>query len=357
MSVYECAICQKSYSYKRSLVRHQKICGHENPPKERKTLWKCVTCGKEYTDKSNMYRHKRIHLCKHVCPICSKVMDRPIRPKHHKCQHSKNNSELLESDSSDSDSSPSMPYPFAWSPSSQPDKLLASKISPNDMSSEFSFFLSDSDTSDSASSQSTSHTIPHSKSGSLESTLPKYTAKNAVLDLAPRVKRKNQGDIKRDIEMGITSPFLYPEHLKVVSDLVDSISGDSKGRGVVTTSTIWRETFVCSYDGQHISEAEGLKREKEREESNTLPGDYIFFFNDICIDATEDNKTLGRLLNHSRKHPNCVAKSYILNGKHYIIIKSVSDIYGTQSKPIELTYDYGEKRKHILDLHKWIENS
>ena len=124
------------------------------------------------------------------------------------------------------------------------------------------------------------------------------------------------------------------------------------GRGVETDIDLKRSSFICSYHGEHLSKAEGRKREERFQEMNAEHGDYIFFNRNICIDATAEDNSLGRLLNHSRRHPNCEAKPFNYKGVSYIILKAKHDIKaGTQ-----LTFDYGERRKEILILKPWLNN-
>ena len=78
-----------------------------------------------------------------------------------------------------------------------------------------------------------------------------------------------------------------------------------------------------------------------------------FLYKRLCVDATTDSGTLGRLLNHSRHRPNCVAKPYKMKNIDYIILVSLCDIFPGD----ELTFDYGEKRQEIIDLNPWIEQS
>ena len=58
-----------------------------------------------------------------------------------------------------------------------------------------------------------------------------------------------------------------------------------------------------------------------------------------------------RLMNHSKKHPNCVAKLFTRSdGSHHIIIVSIGHIpAGT-----ELRYDYGDRRPEAIEKFPWL---
>ena len=124
-----------------------------------------------------------------------------------------------------------------------------------------------------------------------------------------------------------------------------------KGRGVITEVPLERGTFVCSYHGEHIDTDEGHRREEQFELEDADHGDYIFYIDDLkAIDATAEDNSLGRLLNHSRKRPNCEAKKFRYQRKTYIVLKTKKDIQAGN----ELTFDYGETRPYILEVKKWL---
>ena len=81
---------------------------------------------------------------------------------------------------------------------------------------------------------------------------------------------------------------------------------ENKGRGVFPTlfTTFLEGDFVCEYVGEHISPDEGLRRAKDLEEkgsSDCFIFDVEYKGERLCIDATNDDGRLGRLINHSRK--------------------------------------------------------
>ena len=82
---------------------------------------------------------------------------------------------------------------------------------------------------------------------------------------------------------------------------------------------------------------------------------YYFSWNNRqwCIDSTEDTGRYGRLINHSRKAPNCKSRLFILNDIPHLIFIALNDI-----KPkTELLYDYGDTRRVALESHPWLKDS
>jgi histone-lysine N-methyltransferase SETD8 len=128
----------------------------------------------------------------------------------------------------------------------------------------------------------------------------------------------------------------------------------SKGRGVVATKDFQKGEFIVQYYGQLISKQEASQREKAYEKDGK--GCYLLQFEHegkkLFIDATaEESCKLGRLLNHSRLHPNCAIKKVVASGHPYIVIVAKDFIpCGT-----ELTWDYHEHRKEILDANPWLK--
>ena len=77
----------------------------------------------------------------------------------------------------------------------------------------------------------------------------------------------------------------------------------------------------------------------------------IFFCNIFfSIDATQETGRFGRLVNHSRKAPNCIPKVFTLNDEPRVILVARHDI----EKDTELLYDYGDRNKQSLKNHPWL---
>ena len=58
----------------------------------------------------------------------------------------------------------------------------------------------------------------------------------------------------------------------------------------------------------------------------------------------------GRLLNHSRLHPNCKAKVYLLGSTPKLILIAKNDIKNGD----ELCFDYGERNKKSILANPWL---
>ena len=67
------------------------------------------------------------------------------------------------------------------------------------------------------------------------------------------------------------------------------------------------------------------------------------------IDATNNDGSKGRLINHCKKG-NLTPKVIVIDTIPHIIFIAKKDIRRDE----ELLYDYGERRKHILDAFPWL---
>lgn len=119
-------------------------------------------------------------------------------------------------------------------------------------------------------------------------------------------------------------------------------TGD-KGRGVFATKSFSRGEFLVEYEGELVSREEGLKRDQH------LPHDlcYLFFFSfngvPYCVDATKEDATYGRLVNHG-KPGNCSPKTLGVHDSPRLYF-----VTSTQIMPgDEVLFDYGERRPDIL---------
>lgn len=129
-----------------------------------------------------------------------------------------------------------------------------------------------------------------------------------------------------------------------------------KGRGVLTTRNIKKGDFVVEYAGQLIDV--GVAKAREVEYSLDMSkGCYMFFFTDrekrYCVDATEESGRYGRLVNHSFKTPNCVAKVVLIGGEHdrpRLVLFAREDI----AAGTELLLDYGDRSRESRLAHPWL---
>ena len=104
-----------------------------------------------------------------------------------------------------------------------------------------------------------------------------------------------------------------------------------KGRGVIALKTYQKGDFVVEYAGELIDRVVAKEREFEYSLDITK-GSYMSYFNhrnkQFCIDATEETGRYGRLINHSRKNPNCVMKVVMLHEQEvpHLILLAKQDI-------------------------------
>lgn len=124
------------------------------------------------------------------------------------------------------------------------------------------------------------------------------------------------------------------------------------GRGVKVTRSFKRNDVLLRYFGELISQEESDRREEAGPEIGNFYR-YSFPLNrrNYVLDATTEDGTMGRLLNHSRKHPNVRMQAVMLDGTPAVVIVANKDLeVGT-----ELRYDYGERRKHVLEANPWLK--
>ena len=118
-----------------------------------------------------------------------------------------------------------------------------------------------------------------------------------------------------------------------------------KGRGVVATETIPKETFVVEYAGELISGKEARKIELQITDSKENVGNFMFFFKfkekSLCIDASKESQRLGRLINHSKSKSNIRPIALLHQDVPRIVFVSTQIILQGE----ELLYDYGDQRK------------
>ncbi|OON23953.1 SET domain protein, partial [Opisthorchis viverrini] len=127
-----------------------------------------------------------------------------------------------------------------------------------------------------------------------------------------RTARQYEKDKEREREINV---------LTSIRDEVESgmkiIITEEKGRGIVATRVFQEGEFVVEYAGDLIPEKIAKKREMEYKRDPSI-GSYMFYFvhngQRYCVDATQETPRLGRLINHSRLHPNCHVKVIPLDG-------------------------------------------
>ncbi|XP_047187300.1 uncharacterized protein LOC124849902 isoform X3 [Scophthalmus maximus] len=89
----------------------------------------------------------------------------------------------------------------------------------------------------------------------------------------------------------------------IMSRLVDSY----KGRGVIAMQPIEPGDFVLEYRGKLLTQEECQSRQYSEIESTFL-FDFEWQNRRLCLDASKEDGSLGRLVNDNHKNPNCVMK-------------------------------------------------
>ena len=118
-------------------------------------------------------------------------------------------------------------------------------------------------------------------------------------------------------------------------------AGWGKGRGVKTTTNFFQGDFVCLYEGKRLVKNQALECRSEYEKRKV--GSYMFeVYHDgkLCvIDATQNDQTIGRFINHEPEGENNL-------NKNKIVINSVVYIYFTAKFDIPkntiLSYNYAD---------------
>jgi len=131
-----------------------------------------------------------------------------------------------------------------------------------------------------------------------------------------------------------------------------------KGRGVYALDGFKKGDILLEYCGELISEKEGLRREQlalqDLPPTSTDMVSYLYFFKAQgkywCLDATEETDRKARLINHSKLHPNVKPKVVIHNGSPRIVFIATCDI----NRGNELLFDYGERRKEVIERNPWL---
>ena len=127
------------------------------------------------------------------------------------------------------------------------------------------------------------------------------------------------------------------------------IGENSKGEGLFATKDITAGSFICRYEGELLSYAEGNRRFDEYPESL---GSYLVQFRlnekQYFVDGT-DQRSYGRCINHSVR-PNLKGKSKMWNGQAVFYFVASENIKAGS----ELLWDYGVRDKKTLENFPWL---
>nr|XP_054600798.1 uncharacterized protein LOC129164472 isoform X3 [Nothobranchius furzeri] len=112
-----------------------------------------------------------------------------------------------------------------------------------------------------------------------------------------------------------------------------------KGRGVFATHPIEPGDFVLEYRGKLLTKEECESRRYSETESKFLFG-FKWQNHCLCLDASEEDGSLGRLVNDNHKNPNCVMKKIIVDNKPHLCLFSLKKI----EIGAEIYYNYGDSK-------------
>ena len=110
---------------------------------------------------------------------------------------------------------------------------------------------------------------------------------------------------------------------------------------------------VVEYRGDLINQVEAKSRLKKYIEEK-IGGSFMYYFKfrneTLCVDATTESGHLGRLINHSRSHPNLHPKVILMHRTPKIFFYAKRMI----KKNEELLYDYGDRNKESIKNNPWL---
>lgn len=75
----------------------------------------------------------------------------------------------------------------------------------------------------------------------------------------------------------------------------------------------------------------------------------LLFFS---VDATKEDNSIGRLINHSKNKPNLKSRIIEVDGKPHLIFISTKEIEPNE----ELLYDYGDRAVQSLNTYPWLKH-
>ncbi|XP_057207526.1 uncharacterized protein LOC130565022 isoform X2 [Triplophysa rosa] len=111
---------------------------------------------------------------------------------------------------------------------------------------------------------------------------------------------------------------------------------DFKGRGVFALAPFNKGDFVVEYRGELIDFIEAERR-REVNRNIVFMFDFLWQNRKWCIDATDENKTLGRLVNDDHITPNCTMKKIVAQERPHLCPFALRYVIPGE----DITYDYG----------------
>ncbi|KAL6112357.1 uncharacterized protein ACO6RY_09132 [Pungitius sinensis] len=113
-----------------------------------------------------------------------------------------------------------------------------------------------------------------------------------------------------------------------------------KGRGVFAKAPFQKGDFVVEYRGVLISSEESQRRRSiYHARCSVFMLDFYCRGKAWCVDAAQEDGSLGRLVNDDLYQPNCKMKKVLTDGKPHLFLFALRDIAVGE----EITYEYEEK--------------
>ncbi|XP_036431265.1 uncharacterized protein LOC118811210 [Colossoma macropomum] len=145
--------------------------------------------------------------------------------------------------------------------------------------------------------------------------------------MAKRLIRQKQLSPQQDAEI----------YIKMKTDkpgLEEKFISSFKGRGVFSTANFCKGDFVLEYRGQLLTQNLTQKNISE----TVFIFDFQWRGKYWSVDASVEDKSLGRLVNDEHKKPNCKIKVVEVDGTPHLCLFALRDI----SPGEEITYNYGD---------------
>ncbi|CAI5679042.1 unnamed protein product [Oreochromis niloticus] len=130
-------------------------------------------------------------------------------------------------------------------------------------------------------------------------------------------------------------------YIKLKTDktgLTEQFISPRKGRGVIASQFFKQGEFVLEYRGELCKADPYLEKNKFNDTVEVFLFDFKWKGTSWCIDASVEDKSLGRLVNDDHRRPNCKMKTVEVEGRPHLCLFALRDIDPGE----EITYDYGK---------------
>ncbi|KAM3596650.1 uncharacterized protein V6R79_018521 [Siganus canaliculatus] len=155
-----------------------------------------------------------------------------------------------------------------------------------------------------------------------------------------------EGSVEQQTDVNKKNMPLSPkddalQHIKTCRDkpfLEEMYIDKVKGSGVFTHEEIEPSMFVVEFRGNILPQIQTRTRTRGDAMNN-----FVFSFSwkgsNWCVDASQSDDSLGRLVNDDHLNPNCEVKKIVYKGKPHVCLFALKKI----SPDEEITFDYGDQ--------------